>query len=62
MFKKLFKIFKKAFTHNRCDTCGLTKDEVYVTGIFGDGGIVQCQKCIDECERVEKSKKRKNGK
>jgi len=36
---------KKIFTHNYCDTCGFTKDKVYVTEILIEGGIIQCDKC-----------------
>lgn len=39
---------KKVFTHNRCDTCGFTKDEVYVTEYFMEAGIIQCVKCIEK--------------
>lgn len=41
----VFSFFKKMFTHNYCDTCGFTKDKVYVTEIFMEGGIIQCNKC-----------------
>jgi hypothetical protein len=37
--------FKKVFTHNYCDTCGFTKDKVYVTEICMEAGIIQCDKC-----------------
>jgi len=36
---------KKVFTQNYCDTCGFTKDKVYVTEILIEGGIIQCDKC-----------------
>ncbi len=39
---------KKALTHNRCDSCGFTKDEVYVTEYFTEGGYIECEKCYDE--------------
>lgn len=41
----VFNFFKKAFTHNYCDTCGFTKDNVYVTEYFAEAGIIQCDKC-----------------
>jgi hypothetical protein len=41
----VFSFFKKVFTHNYCDTCGFTKDKVYVTEIFTEAGIIQCDKC-----------------
>ena len=44
--KRVWSFIKKIFTHNRCDTCGFTKDEVYVTEILMEGGIIQCTKCI----------------
>lgn len=40
-----FSFFKKLFTHNYCDTCGFTKDKVYVTEICMEAGIIQCDKC-----------------
>jgi hypothetical protein len=41
----VFSFFKKVFTHNYCDTCGFTKDKVYVTEICMEAGIIQCDKC-----------------
>lgn len=41
----VFSFFKKLFTHNYCDTCGFTEDKVYVTEIFMEAGIIQCDKC-----------------
>jgi len=41
----VFSFFKKVFTHNYCDTCGFTKDKVYVTEICTEAGIIQCGKC-----------------
>lgn len=46
--KKFFKLIVKALTHNRCDTCGFTKDEVYVTEFFMESGWRQCNKCIEK--------------
>jgi hypothetical protein len=46
--KVIFNFFKKIFTHNYCDTCGFTKDKVYVTEIFSEGGLIQCTKCVGE--------------
>jgi len=42
---KLLSVFKKALTHNRCDSCGFTKDEVYVTKYFTEAGFIECMKC-----------------
>ena len=39
---------KKALTQNRCDNCGFTKDEVYVTEYFTEAGYIECKKCYDE--------------
>ena len=39
---------KKALTHNRCDSCGFTKDEVCVTEYFTEAGYIECEKCYDE--------------
>ncbi len=36
------------FTHNYCDSCGFTKDTVYLTELYMEGGFKQCQKCIDK--------------
>ncbi len=41
----VFNFFKKVFTHNYCDTCGFTKDKVYVTEYCTEAGIIQCDKC-----------------
>ncbi|QRE03483.1 hypothetical protein [Flavobacterium psychrophilum] len=41
----VFSFFRKIFTHNYCDTCGFTKDEVYVTEHFTEAGIIECKKC-----------------
>ncbi len=41
----IFTFFKKMFTHNYCDTCGFTKDNVYVTKYFTEAGFIQCNKC-----------------
>tara|TARA_R110000796_G_C14237462_1_gene396800 strand:- start:54 stop:248 length:195 start_codon:yes stop_codon:yes gene_type:complete len=38
---------KKALTQNRCDNCGFTKDEVYVTEHFTEGGFIECMKCYN---------------
>ena len=44
----LISFFKKMFTHNRCDTCGFTKDNVYVTEYYAEAGLIQCIKCYNE--------------
>ncbi len=50
--KKTFINFKLIFslksTHNRCDSCGFTKDEVFVTEYFMEGGYIQCKKCYNK--------------
>lgn len=46
--KRLFKFLKKLFTHNRCDICGLTKENVYLTEYFSEGGLIECKKCYNE--------------
>jgi hypothetical protein len=43
----VFSFFKKMFTYNYCDTCGFTKDKVYVTELCMEAGIIQCDKCSD---------------
>mgnify|MGYP001014739004 CR=1 FL=1 len=44
---KLKSSIKKALTQNRCDNCGFTKDEVYVTEHFTEGGFIECMKCYN---------------
>lgn len=46
--KKLLKYICKSLTYNYCDSCGLTKDDVYTTHYFTESGINQCKKCIDK--------------
>jgi hypothetical protein len=43
---KILQFIKKLFTYNHCDTCGFTKDAVYVTEYFLEAGIIQCEKCV----------------
>ena len=45
---KIIEFFKKLWTHNRCDTCGFTKDKVYVTEYYSEGGLIQCMKCYNK--------------
>lgn len=44
--KAIFNYFKKMFTYNYCDTCGFTKNKVYVTESFSEAGLIQCKKCF----------------
>ena len=46
--KKILEFLKKVFTHNRCDSCGFTKNNVYVTEYFSEGGWIECKKCYNE--------------
>jgi hypothetical protein len=46
--KKLFNFIKKICTHNYCDTCGFTKEKVYVTEIRIEAGIIQCLNCYNK--------------
>lgn len=46
--KKILAYIIKILTHEYCDSCGYTKDEVYVTWVGAGGGICECQKCIDK--------------
>ena len=48
VFYSVLGTVKKALTHNRCDSCGFTKDEVYVTEYFTEAGYIECKKCYDE--------------
>lgn len=45
--KKIIEFIEKWFTHNRCDTCGFTKDEVYLVEIYSEAGLIQCEKCYN---------------
>tara|TARA_R100000951_G_C2586446_1_gene163591 strand:+ start:93 stop:284 length:192 start_codon:yes stop_codon:yes gene_type:complete len=38
---------KKALTHNYCDNCGFTKDEVYTTIQFTESGFRECKQCYN---------------
>lgn len=46
--KKVFSFIKKLFTHNRCDDCGFTQDNIYITEYYSEGGLIQCMKCYNE--------------
>ena len=46
--RKLLNYFTKLFTHNFCDTCGLTKDTVYVTALYTEAGLIECEKCFNK--------------
>jgi len=50
----VIKFIKKLLTHNRCDICGLTEDDVYHIGNY----ISSCGKCIVDMEKKEKKIKR----
>jgi len=51
--RNLISFFKKMFTNNRCDTCGFTKDKVYVTEYYTEAGLIQCEKCYNELNKSE---------
>jgi len=38
---------KKVFTHEYCDSCGFTEENVVTTEYFTEGGWRQCETCID---------------
>jgi len=46
--KKILQHLKKMFTHNYCDTCGYTQDNVYVVEHYTEAGLIQCEKCIND--------------
>lgn len=52
-----FKVFAiklgKMFTHNWCDDCGFTKDEVFVTEFYTESGHHQCMKCYERWEAIK---------
>ena len=43
--KTIFNLIKKVLTHNYCDTCGFTKNEVFVIELYSESGLLQCEKC-----------------
>jgi predicted nucleic acid-binding Zn ribbon protein len=49
--KTLFNFLKKIFNHNYCDTCGLTKDKVYVVELYTEAGLIQCEKCHNQTHK-----------
>ena len=48
MKNKIIDFIKKSVTHNRCDSCGFTKDEVFVTEYFTEAGWIECKNCYNE--------------
>jgi len=46
--KKLYSFIKKICTHNHCDTCGYTKEKVYVTDFWTEAGLIQCVNCYNK--------------
>ncbi|MCF8494763.1 MAG: hypothetical protein K9G65_05180 [Rickettsiaceae bacterium] len=46
--KKVFKFLKKVFTNHWCDSCGFTKDDVYVTEFYAEAGHIECKKCYNK--------------
>lgn len=57
--KKFLLYIKKALTHNYCDSCGFTKDRLYVTEYLIEGGIRECNKCITN-KQIKNGNKCKN--
>lgn len=54
---KIFRFILKVFTHNYCDTCGFTKNKVYITEHFMESGFKQCKKCISMTKIKEAAEK-----
>jgi hypothetical protein len=46
MLKQIISFIHKVFTYNKCDTCGFTKNKVYVVEFFMEGGYMECTECI----------------
>jgi formylmethanofuran dehydrogenase subunit E len=46
--RHIISFLKKLFTHNKCDTCGFTKEEVYLTELYVEAGLIQCKKCYNK--------------
>ena len=57
LFKKIGKGIHKALTHNKCDGCGFTKDDVYHDGNY----CSYCKTCEAEEEARETKKKNLNN-
>ena len=43
-------------THNYCDTCGYTKEKVFVTEIWMEAGLIQCVNCYNKTFKSEQWK------
>ena len=53
IIKKIFKWIRMYITHNKCDTCGWTKDEVFLNGFHTRFNIIQCEKCYNKLMKSE---------
>lgn len=51
--KQIISFLKKLFTHNKCDSCGFTKDEVFVVELYCESGLIQCKKCYNKTLKSE---------
>ena len=48
---RMLKWIKDFLSYNYCDTCGFTKEDVFVTEHFLEAGLRQCNKCKKQYER-----------
>ena len=55
-FRTFFTKVSKIFTHNWCDDCGFTKDEVFVTEVYTESGHHQCMTCFEKWEKIKNEK------
>ncbi len=46
LVRRCLSYLPKFLTHNYCDSCGWTKNELYVTKMFSEEGFVECSECI----------------
>ena len=52
---------KKALTHNRCDSCGFTKEQVYLTELFTESGLIVCKPCYDKSFFADRTRQPKDN-
>ena len=46
--RELWQFIKKVFTHNHCDDCGFTKDQVFVAELWLEAGLILCETCMEK--------------
>lgn len=62
MWIKIKKILHHIFITDYCDTCGLTRSKVFLTEIYIESGLNQCENCIKRNgKKIEKYHKNKTN-